>query len=282
MAILILVFYHFSTRVVSLSPEADQCCNSSTVILWKLFSITAWFSNRKKKNSPEKLAPKFTFFFLPSSNTEESCHHLSYAYFKEGILLLNLLEILLSEVPFTPTQQLVSPTISLHLLERLWKSLSSWHRPILASVYSTGTGHQLLSLPKSLDWCPGTQKSGSEILCMRWPAWQCQMSHQCYHRTLFPLFSFPWWKAGVTWKTSAVASCCWPEVCYWTGHYPVASAAWFIPIYSAKPLSGSVYSPLLPSDEEQFISCHLSARNLLACADYREMVKSHSNTFIMN
>lgn len=34
---------------------------------------------------------------------------------------------------------------------------------------------------------------------------------------------------------------------YWTWHYSVASTAWFIPIYSAKTLSGSVYSPLLPS-----------------------------------
>ena len=63
----------------------------------------------------------------------------------------------------------------------------------------------------------------------------------------FPQFSFPWWKAGVRWKTSAVACCCWREICYWTGQYPVASTAWFIWICSAKPLSGSVYSPLLPS-----------------------------------
>lgn len=43
-AILTLVFYRFSTRAVSLFCKEDQCCNFSTIILWKLFSITAWFS----------------------------------------------------------------------------------------------------------------------------------------------------------------------------------------------------------------------------------------------
>lgn len=48
-----------------------------------------------------------------SSSSEESYHHSSYAYFKEGIILLKLSEILLSEDPFAFFQQLVCHTISL-------------------------------------------------------------------------------------------------------------------------------------------------------------------------
>lgn len=43
LAFLTLLVYLFLYKIVNFSPEADQCCNFSTIILWMFFSITAWF-----------------------------------------------------------------------------------------------------------------------------------------------------------------------------------------------------------------------------------------------
>lgn len=51
---LTVMFYHFSARVVSLSHETGQCCNFSSIILWKLSSIAIWFSKHVLKNQIEK------------------------------------------------------------------------------------------------------------------------------------------------------------------------------------------------------------------------------------
>lgn len=64
-------------------------------------------------------------------------------------------------------------------------------------------------------------------------------------------------------KTSSVASCCWPEVYYWTEHYPVVSITWFIQFIISNPCLGQSTHLSSLCAEKQFTSCHLLARNLL-------------------
>lgn len=71
---------------------------------------------------------------------------------------MNFLEILLSEVPCTSSQQFVSATVSLHLLGKAVERPLQLTQPILEFVNSNTTEHQLLTLPKNLGWCPDTQK----------------------------------------------------------------------------------------------------------------------------
>lgn len=157
--------------------------------------------------------------------------------------LLNFFSLKTLFLFFTSLFSIASPFIT---FQGLWKILSGWHRPLFASVDSNSTGHQLLPLPKGLGWDSGIQ-SVSEIFMFALTCLTMSSDISMLSQKSLPAVFFSMVKSRGKVKTPTVASCCWPEVYYWTEHCPVASTTWFIPNYYSKPPSGSVYSPLFPS-----------------------------------
>lgn len=135
-----------------------------------------------------------------SSSSEESCHLSSYAYFKEGIILLNLLEIFLCEDPFAFLHQLVCHAISLHHFEKAVENPFQLTQTLVRSAHSNTTGHQLPSLPKSPGWSWDTkdthQKSVSEIFIFTLACLTMSGEVSVLQKKVFLLFFFHGGKQG--------------------------------------------------------------------------------------